>query len=78
MLQSLADKRRQEIMNGDTKDVPEHEKDLLTLMIEADIRDGSETTSTELRVSDVPYYRHCTHMHNSTTLPSSSWQVITL
>ncbi|CAO0796784.1 unnamed protein product [Mucor circinelloides] len=77
MLQSLADKRRQDIMNGDTKDVPEHEKDLLTLMIEADIRDGSETTSTELRVSDVPYYRHCTHMHKSTTLPSSSWQVTT-
>ncbi|KAL7330391.1 hypothetical protein PS15p_205347 [Mucor circinelloides] len=49
MLQNLADKRRQEIMNGDTKDVPEHEKDLLTLMIEADIRDGSETTTTELR-----------------------------
>lgn len=51
MLQGLADKRRQEIMNGETKGVPEHEKDLLTLMIEADIRDGSETSTTELRVS---------------------------
>ncbi|OAC99501.1 CYP509 protein [Mucor lusitanicus CBS 277.49] len=51
MLQGLADTRRQEILNGETKDVLEHEKDLLTLMIEADIRDGSETLTTELRVS---------------------------
>ncbi|KAF1802679.1 cytochrome P450 [Mucor lusitanicus] len=49
MLQGLADTRRQEILNGETKDVLEHEKDLLTLMIEADIRDGSETLTTELR-----------------------------
>lgn len=50
MLQGLADKRRQEIVNGETRGIPESEKDLLTLMIEADIRDGSETTTTELRV----------------------------
>lgn len=50
MLQDLADTRRQEIVNGETEGVPENEKDLLTLMIEADIRDGSETTTTELRV----------------------------
>jgi cytochrome P450 len=50
MLQGLADKRRQEIVNGKTRGIPESEKDLLTLMIEADIRDGSETTTTQLRV----------------------------
>ncbi|CEP12638.1 hypothetical protein [Parasitella parasitica] len=49
MLEDLANKRRQEILNGETLGVPENEKDLLTLMIEADIREGSRTTSTELR-----------------------------
>lgn len=51
MLSNLADKRRQEILNGEKKDMAENEKDLLTLMIEADIREGVETTTTELRVS---------------------------
>lgn len=50
MLSDLADKRRQEILDGETKDIPDHEKDLLTLMIEADIREGIKTTTTELRV----------------------------
>ncbi|KAF1805999.1 hypothetical protein V8B55DRAFT_1452924 [Mucor lusitanicus] len=49
MLSNLADKRRQEILNGEKKDIPENEKDLLTLMIEADIREGVQTTTTELR-----------------------------
>ncbi|KAL7327302.1 hypothetical protein PS15p_205755 [Mucor circinelloides] len=49
MLSNLADKRRQEILNGEKKDMAENEKDLLTLMIEADIREGVEITTTELR-----------------------------
>lgn len=50
MLSRLADTRRQEILNGEKKNIPENEKDLLTLMIEADVREGVETTTTELRV----------------------------
>lgn len=50
MLSRLADTRRQEILNGEKKNIAENEKDLLTLMIEADIREGVETTTTELRV----------------------------
>lgn len=50
MLSNLADKRRQEILDGKKKDIPDQEKDLLTLMIEADIREGIKTTTTELRV----------------------------
>ncbi|CEP15817.1 hypothetical protein [Parasitella parasitica] len=49
MLGELADKRRQEILDGEKKNIPENEKDLLTLMIEADIRDNIKTTTTELR-----------------------------
>lgn len=50
MVDQLADKRRQEILNGDKKHLEESEKDLLTLMIEADISQGLGTTTTELRV----------------------------
>ncbi|KAI8644190.1 cytochrome P450 [Parasitella parasitica] len=49
MLSDLADKRRQEILDGEKQGIPENEKDLLTLMIEADIRDGVATTTKELR-----------------------------
>ncbi|KAI9484151.1 MAG: cytochrome P450 [Benjaminiella poitrasii] len=49
MLENLAEKRRQEIQRGDKSDIPENEKDLLTLMIEADLRDGLQITTKELR-----------------------------
>jgi cytochrome P450 len=52
MLQSLTEQRRKEILEGDTVGVPEGEKDLLTLMIEADIRENTETSTKEMRVSD--------------------------
>lgn len=51
MLESLTERRRKEILQGDTVGVPEGEKDLLTLMIEADIRENTETSTQELRVS---------------------------
>lgn len=50
MLQNLIERRRTEILEGNTAGVPEGEKDLLTLMIEADIRENSETSTQELRV----------------------------
>ncbi len=52
MLDDLANKKRQDILAGVNSDVPENEKDLLTLMIEADIRDNKGSISNkELRVS---------------------------
>lgn len=51
MVDQLADKRRQEILSGKKSDIPENEKDLLTLMIEADLREGIHTSTDELRVS---------------------------
>lgn len=56
MLSNLADKRREKILKGETKDIPENEKDLLTLMIEADIREGVKITTTELRVCAYSLY----------------------
>jgi cytochrome P450 len=52
MLDRLADSKRMEILAGVKSDVPENEKDLLTLMIEAEIRDNEEETMStlELRV----------------------------
>lgn len=51
MVDQMADKRRQEILSGEKKHLEESEKDLLTLMIEADIHQGLGTTTIELRVS---------------------------
>lgn len=51
MLDDLTNKKRQEILGGKNKGVPENEKDLLTLMIEADIREGGEASTEQLRVS---------------------------
>ncbi|GAN08777.1 hypothetical protein MAM1_0222d08293 [Mucor ambiguus] len=56
MLQGLADQRRQEIMNGAIKGAPGHEEDLLTQMIEADTRDGLETSTTELRQHNIAIF----------------------
>ncbi|CAO3614068.1 unnamed protein product [Mucor hiemalis] len=49
MLDELADKKREEILAGSNSDIPENEKDLLTLMIEADIRDKGTISNQELR-----------------------------
>lgn len=51
MLDALTNKRRQDIENGLKSGIPENEKDLLTLMIEADIREDGNTSTEELRVS---------------------------
>jgi cytochrome P450 len=51
MLENLADNRRKEILRGEKSHIPDNEKDLLTLMIEADIEAGTQVTSVELRVS---------------------------
>lgn len=49
MIDDLTDKRRQDIINGLKNEIPENEKDLLTLMIEADMREGGNTSTEELR-----------------------------
>lgn len=51
MLDDLTNKKRQEILEGKGQDRPEKEKDLLTLMIEADIREGGDVSTEQLRVS---------------------------
>lgn len=51
MLDRLTEKRRSDILAGANSGVPENEKDLLTLMIEADIREEGDTSTEELRVS---------------------------
>lgn len=51
MMEDLANDKRQKILNGDMKNLSDQEKDLLTMMIEADIEEGTETTTTQLRVS---------------------------
>jgi cytochrome P450 len=51
MIDELAKKRRQEILSGERSDIPDNEKDLLTLMIEADLREGTKTSTLELRVT---------------------------
>lgn len=57
MLDDLTNKRRQEILEGEKKSTPESEKDLLTLMIEADMREGGDASTEELRVSAVLSFR---------------------
>lgn len=54
MMEDLANEKRQKILNGDMKNISDQEKDLLTMMIEADIEEGTETTTKQLRVSS-PY-----------------------
>ncbi|GAA5798150.1 hypothetical protein HPULCUR_003550 [Helicostylum pulchrum] len=49
MIDVLTNKRRQDIKNGLKNGIPENEKDLLTLMIEADTREGGNTSTEELR-----------------------------
>ncbi|KAI7895101.1 cytochrome P450 [Mucor mucedo] len=49
MLDDLTNKKRQEILEGKRNGIPEKEKDLLTLMIEADIREGGEASTEQLR-----------------------------
>lgn len=59
MLDGLIDKKRQELIDagGINNNIPENEKDLLTLMLEADLRsDKSENSTTELRVSTNFFY----------------------
>lgn len=53
-MEDLANEKRQKILNGDMKNISDQEKDLLTMMIEADIEEGTETTTKQLRVSS-PY-----------------------
>lgn len=58
MMENLADEKRRQILNGEMKNLADSEKDLLTMMIEADIEEGTKTTTTQLRV------RHtCDAMH---------------
>ncbi|KAG2236257.1 cytochrome P450 [Thamnidium elegans] len=49
MIDALTNKRRQDIENGLKNGIPENEKDLLTLMIEADMREDGNTSTEELR-----------------------------
>ncbi|CEP20052.1 hypothetical protein [Parasitella parasitica] len=49
MMEDLANERRQRILAGDMKNLADQEKDLLTMMIEADIEEGTKTTTTQLR-----------------------------
>jgi cytochrome P450 len=51
MLDDLTNKKREEIRKNANANIPESEKDLLTLMIEADMRDNGATSNEELRVS---------------------------
>lgn len=54
LLDGMADKKRsilQDASNSDIKDVPDHEKDLLQLMLEAELRGEGSWTKRELRVS---------------------------
>lgn len=50
MMENLADEKRRQILNGEMKNLADSEKDLLTMMIEADIEEGTKTTTTQLRV----------------------------
>ncbi|KAI8385815.1 cytochrome P450 [Blakeslea trispora] len=49
MVGDMTEKRRQEILNGEKKDIPDSEKDLLTLLIEADLQEGNTATNDVLR-----------------------------
>lgn len=50
MMENLADEKRRQILNGEMDGLDDQEKDLLTMMIEADIEEGTKTTTTQLRV----------------------------
>ena len=56
MLIDMAERRRQEIQRGEKKAVPDNEKDLLTLLIEADLEEGNTATNDELRVSTMSLF----------------------
>ena len=47
----IAQQKRMEIKSGVYADVPDNEKDLLTLMLEAEEKGGVWTSEDELRVS---------------------------
>ncbi|KAL0143662.1 hypothetical protein V8B55DRAFT_1479540 [Mucor lusitanicus] len=49
MMENLADEKRRQILNGEMENLADQEKDLLTMMIEADIEEGTKTTTTQLR-----------------------------
>ncbi|GAN02482.1 cytochrome P450 [Mucor ambiguus] len=49
MMENLADEKRRQILNGEMEKLADQEKDLLTMMIEADIEEGTKTTTTQLR-----------------------------
>ncbi|KAF1802379.1 hypothetical protein V8B55DRAFT_1594502 [Mucor lusitanicus] len=49
MMEDLADEKRQKILNGEMQNLSDQEKDLLTMMIEADIEEGTKTTTIQLR-----------------------------
>lgn len=51
MMENLADEKRRQILNGEMENLADQEKDLLTMMIEADIEEGTKTTTTQLRVT---------------------------
>lgn len=53
MMENLADEKRRQILNGEMEDLADQEKDLLTMMIEADIEEGTKTTTTQLRVKSL-------------------------
>lgn len=79
MMEDLANEKRQKILNGDMKNLPDQEKDLLTMMIEADIEEGTETTTTQLRVSSLYaklFWNEMLIKIYSKTLPSSFWLVM--
>ncbi|KAI8331303.1 cytochrome P450 [Blakeslea trispora] len=49
MIIELIERRRQEIQDGEKKHITDGEKDLLTLLIEADLQEGNTATNEELR-----------------------------
>lgn len=51
-LSQLAEKKRKEVQEDFQSDKPEHEKDLVTLMLEAEQRGEGITSDEQLRVSD--------------------------
>lgn len=80
MMENLANEKRQKILNGEMKNLTDQEKDLLTLMIEADIEEGTKTTTTQLRVKYL-LQLSCTFVLNrqckySKISPFSSWLVM--
>ena len=54
MILALAEKRREEILEGKDVYTPDQEKDLMTLLIQVGMEQGIHTTNEELRVSLLP------------------------